>query len=112
MNVGQIISQLRQEKKLSQKELSKILKLSPSTIGMYEQGRREPDIKTLNNLANYFNTTVDYLTGRTDKPNLEVKEYKNAQFHINKGSNLTEEDFEKALKIIELMKGEDHGKGN
>lgn len=40
------------------------------TYSNYEQGKREPDIKTMKQLANKLNTTIDYLTGVTDNPNL------------------------------------------
>lgn len=39
-----------------------------SAYGNYELGQREPDIKTLNKLADYFYVTVDYLLGRTAPP--------------------------------------------
>lgn len=57
---------LRSEKGINQRELARDLKLSASTIGMYETGQRTPDAETLQRLADYFNTTVDYLLGRTN----------------------------------------------
>ncbi|GMQ63524.1 helix-turn-helix domain-containing protein [Vallitalea maricola] len=59
---------LRLNKNLSQKNLATYLNISPSTIGMYEQGRRQPDQETLQKLANYFNVNIDYLLGRTNNP--------------------------------------------
>ena len=51
---------------LTQIELSKDLQISASTIGMYEQGRREPDLSTLIKIAQYFHVTTDYLLGLED----------------------------------------------
>ena len=34
----------------------------------YEIGNYEPKMGTLNKLADYFEVSIDYLTGRTDKP--------------------------------------------
>ena len=48
------LKELRKEHKLSMKELGKILGLSESTISLYEAGKREPDIKTLIKMADYF----------------------------------------------------------
>lgn len=62
------LRELRTQKGLTQAELSKTLQVSASSIGMYEQGRREPDNETLGKIANYFNVTTDYLLGRTDEP--------------------------------------------
>ena len=62
------LKELRTQKGLTQSELSKALNVSASSIGMYEQGRREPDTTTLAEIAAYFNVTTDYLLGRTDQP--------------------------------------------
>ena len=57
------LKELRKEHKLSMKELGKILGLSESTISLYEAGKREPDIKTLIKIADYFNVSVDVFHG-------------------------------------------------
>ncbi|KXH90484.1 MULTISPECIES: helix-turn-helix transcriptional regulator [Bacillus] len=62
---GNILRELRKEKKLTQRELAQTLKLSESTIGMYERNERQPDYATLNSIANYFEVTTDFLLGRT-----------------------------------------------
>ena len=56
-----ILRRLREEKSLSQEELSKIFGLSKSTIGMYEQGKRMPNSDILKKIAAYFDVTLDYL---------------------------------------------------
>ena len=53
-----IIKKLREEKGITQAELSKHLKISPSTVGMYEQGRRESDIDTLKKITVKSKTLV------------------------------------------------------
>lgn len=52
---------------MTQRQLADVINLSPSTIGMYESGRRDPDSATLRKLAEYFGVSVDYLLGRTDE---------------------------------------------
>ena len=61
--LGFIIQQLRKGKGWSQTQLSKELNVSPSTVGMYEQGRRTPDLKTLITLSRLFDVSLDYLFG-------------------------------------------------
>ncbi|ALS27154.1 Xre family transcriptional regulator [Paenibacillus sp. 32O-W] len=68
MNFGQRLRKLRENKKITQKELSKILNVSESAIGMYERGEREPNFETVDKIANFFNVPTDYLLGRTDNP--------------------------------------------
>ena len=65
---GTILKSLRKQHKMTQSELAKKLKISASTVGMYEQNRRAPDNQTLNDIANIFSVSVDYLLGRTDMP--------------------------------------------
>lgn len=65
-----IFKRLRTASGLTQAELSQKLKISRSTIGMYETGAREPDFETLELIADFFNVDIDYLLGRTDKTTL------------------------------------------
>ena len=55
------LKELRENRNLTQAELAKLLKVSPSAIGMYEQGRRDPDSSTLKKLSVLFNVSIDYL---------------------------------------------------
>ena len=61
---------LRKASKLTQEELAKLVGMSRSAIGMYENGDREPDIDILERLADFFDVDIDYLTGRSDKTTL------------------------------------------
>lgn len=70
------LRKLRKEKKLSQAELGEILKLSQRTISSYENGERFPDQNTLNNIADYFEVSVDYLLGRTKLRSYTIKRIK------------------------------------
>ena len=58
---GKKLKFLRKKVKITQANLAKKLGISPSTVGMYEQGRREPESKMLVKIAEFFNVSVDYL---------------------------------------------------
>lgn len=60
------LKQLREEKEWTQEYLGKLLGFSDATINRYEKGLRSPEPETLSKLADIFNTTTDYLLGRTD----------------------------------------------
>lgn len=60
------ISEIRKEKGVSQKDLAKILNVSPGNLCEWEKGRIEPNIFTLNKLADFFGCSIDYLVGRED----------------------------------------------
>jgi len=59
--LGFRIAALRREAGMSQSDLAKQLQVSPSTVGMYEQGRREPSAEMLVNLSRVLGVSVDYL---------------------------------------------------
>lgn len=58
------LKQLRAAKGISQQKLAGILGISQQSINKYENHNVEPDIATLIALANYFETSIDYLVGR------------------------------------------------
>ena len=62
----QRIQNLREDNDLTQKELSNYLQISPRAYSHYENGTRTIPIEMLSRLASYYNTTIDYLVGRTD----------------------------------------------
>ena len=57
------LNELRKSKQISQKELANILGTTNSSIYDWECGRAQPDLKTLINIAKYFEVTTDYLLG-------------------------------------------------
>lgn len=66
--LGARIALLRRQRGMSQKELAARLGVSPSAVGMYEQGRREPDCAGLLKLAEIFSVSVDLLLGGAAAP--------------------------------------------
>ena len=63
--LGARIAVLRRQAGLSQNGLAQRLRISPSAVGMYEQGRREPSLDTVVAMAEIFGVSTDYLlTGR------------------------------------------------
>lgn len=67
MEFAQRLKQLRAEASLTQTELGKLLGISSSAVGMYEQGRRKPDGEMLGTISRHFHVSVDYLLGN-DSP--------------------------------------------
>ena len=59
--LGMRIAALRHKAGLTQKQLANLMSVSPSAIGMYEQGRREPSADQLVAMAHLFGVTTDYL---------------------------------------------------
>ena len=112
------LKELRTAMHLSQAELAEKLNMSAGAIGMYEAGKRVPKLEVMETIADFFNVDVAYLMGleskstymvdpRTinlqkafdDRPEMRVL------FSVAEGA--TKEDIERAIKIIEALKGED-----
>lgn len=60
------LKEIRIEKGLTQKEVAAALEISVSCYGGYEQGYREPDLKTLIKICKMFEISSDYLLGLED----------------------------------------------
>ena len=60
------IKDLREDKDLTQQELSKFLNISQVAYSYYELNKRNIPLELLSKLANFYNTSVDYLIYRTD----------------------------------------------
>lgn len=105
--LGDRIKKLRENKELSQKQLADMLSVGPSTISMWEQGRRAPDNEMLSKIADFFDVTTDYLLGRTDNPNLKIVEANLNGHHYKIGINknyphdLTPEEVEFLIEQLE-----------
>lgn len=98
------LRELRKSKGLTQVEMANHIGVARTTYAMYEQGKREPDYETLQKIANFHKTTVDYLLGRTDK---------SAPSNSFKLTNKDEQDIAKRMQKIreDLIKGNADGTG-
>ena len=65
-NFSERIKNRREERGLSQEALGAVIGVKRFSIYTYEKGRACPDMKGLIALADYFDVSLDYLTGRTD----------------------------------------------
>lgn len=64
---------LRRSSNVTQQELSNYLNVGKTTISNYETGYSTPDADTLYMIADFFDTSIDYLLGRTDEKNPDEK---------------------------------------
>jgi transcriptional regulator with XRE-family HTH domain len=58
---------LREDADLTQSELAKAVNVTREAIKNYENGYRLPSVEILVSLSDYFNVTLDFLVGRTNK---------------------------------------------
>ena len=60
-----IMTLLRKERKLSQKQVAADLEVTQALLSHYENGKRECGLDFLVRAADYYNVSVDYLLGRS-----------------------------------------------
>ena len=91
MDFARRFIQLRNEADLTQEELAKKLGISKGAIGNYESGIRTPRAEDLDNIADYFNVSLDYLLGRNEeRPEITLEEQWIINCYRNADSNIKE----------------------
>lgn len=67
MKLAERLKELRKERNLRQEQVAVALDVGMSTYCRYEQGKREPTASVLWRMADYYDVTVDYLLGRSER---------------------------------------------
>lgn len=108
---GETLKTLRLGRKMTQDDLASKLKMSKSSISMYENGNRNPDFETLEAVADFFNVDMNFLLGKNlsveedlAKYEVEIRIRPELLNFIKLVSDSTKEEIEKYAKFIELMK--------
>lgn len=73
LTLGEKISDIRKEKKISQEELASKLNITKATISRWENNVIVPNTIFLEKIAEILNTSVSYLLGETDNAEVEQK---------------------------------------
>ena len=60
------LKELRQKNGLTLRELGKKVSMHDNTLSQYETGKRNPSLKTWQQLADFYGVSVPYLQGRYD----------------------------------------------
>ena len=61
------LREIREDKSLTQSDIAKVLNTTQQQYSKYELGIQVLPLEKINILANYYNTSIDYLIGRTDE---------------------------------------------
>lgn len=91
---GYLIATLRKQKKLTQAELAKTLRITPQAVSKWENGLSLPDTVALLKLSRFFKITIDELL----KGDLSVKKESNE----NKNQDITEVFIDGKRKLLSL----------
>ena len=123
--IGQRIRELRLADKLTQKELSDYLGLTPKMVSFYELEQRVPPSDIILKLAEKFQVSTDYLLGNTEeKPSEtdgyyhdpevavianEMKENPDIRVLFDATKGLKKESIEEIRRFVEFQKAKERG---
>lgn len=69
-----ILQELRTEHEMTQDDLARLIGVQKATVSHYETGSRYPKRDTLQAIADLFNVSTDFLTGRSTRTELAVND--------------------------------------
>ncbi len=61
------IREIREDSDITQQQIGQVLMCDQSLYSKYERGEREIPLRLLLKLARFYNVSLDYLAGLTDK---------------------------------------------
>lgn len=104
---GRRFKELRLEKNITQDALANEFNniyhttFNKSTISQYENDKRKPEVNILENWAEFFSVSVDYLLGRTDIRNFEENTI--AAHTDDRTKQLSEESMKQLNNFIDFL---------
>ncbi len=97
------LAELRNKRNINQIDMAKLLNVSQGTLSNWERGVHDIDQKTLKFLAEYFEVSIDYLLGQSDKSNWATD-----GFEVK---NITEKE-KKLFDLYQKAKNSDNPRDN
>lgn len=109
--INEKIKLLREKKDWTQHELAEKLGVTASSVSQWENGMKEPRMGMIQKIADLFNVTLSFLiedTASYDPDALiitELLERPEYRILFEKTKDMSEEEIERIVKIIELTQG-------
>ena len=103
MKLGEKIKLLRKDKKISQEQLSNMLKINRNYLSRIETGKSEPTSSVLKNIAIIFNIDLNSLLD-VDKEN--IKNTEKTKYIVENCKYLHDKDLDFIVRIISIMREE------
>ena len=74
VEIGKFLSELRKQKGLKQKEVAEAIQVSDKAVSRWETGRGVPDVESLQNLSDFYETTINEILAGKHFKETEIKE--------------------------------------
>ena len=101
---GDRLKELRKSKKLTQVQVSKMIDVQQGTYSRWENGTLEPNLEAVVKLAKLFDTTTDYLLGKTIYSTLDVVPHPITRIDLKKLKEFNKTELDD-LKFSIVMNG-------
>jgi len=101
-----IFEQLLQKNKITANKFSKLSGIPQATLSDWKNGRSIPKIDKLQIIADYFNVSLEYLTGKTDikkQPTIESELSDRQKYAIELFGLVPEDKLAAALEYLEFL---------
>ncbi|MGX7245509.1 helix-turn-helix domain-containing protein [Enterococcus quebecensis] len=98
------LKQLRTEKKMTQQALADLVGVNRVTYTNWENGKREPELDKVVELATELNSTVDYLLGNSDINYLDISENELKNLSKEEAQTLSDEMKKNLFSIFDIGK--------
>ena len=112
MDIGQTITDLRNDRDYTQKQMAKMLNISASCLSKYEKNATQPPLDMLVEICDALNVSADYLLGRNDflfdykKLNLPYHKSQSCFAVLNDMLELSRENRARLLDYLILLKSD------
>ena len=98
---------LRQKNGLTQREVAQFLGVDRTTYVKYERGDSETNFDTILKLADFFDTTTDYILGKTNNPKSLDEQLEGIEFALfGEVRDMTDEEKQDVLEYIKFKKSQ------
>ena len=101
---GDRLKELRKGKKLTQVQVSEMIDVQQGTYSRWENGTLEPSLEAVVKLAKLFDTTTDYLLGKTIYSTLDVVPHPITRIDLKKLKEFNKTELDD-LKFAIVMNG-------
>lgn len=95
-DLGDRLKEERTKKNLTQAAMADFLGIKRSTYSLYESGKREPNIETLQQMANVLETSLDKLIG-WDKEKPVINNLENSPMAVHLTEDAIKNGFRKGI---------------
>ncbi|ELQ0171784.1 helix-turn-helix domain-containing protein [Clostridium perfringens] len=103
MKQNEVILSLRKEKGLTLEQLAELTNISRNMLWHLEKGDRTGTLETLKKLADFYNVSLDYITGNSERNNIiDSFIYELIEKGVLKNSDDISDDIKE--KVLEMIK--------